>query len=149
MGIEGVGAEGSPRSPTAISNITNNNKTNNSHRTSSEKSSSDELEQGIIEEKGIGAEGSLESSMREEEGSCCTSSNVAFGTLARELSMRTRVASSAADPNGHIPLPVADEKSSSRPQLMHELAYLLLVVLAAALRRVLMNCVEVSVSIGE
>ena len=140
LGIEekGVSADGSLRSPTTISNSTNNN-----------KGSKKELELGNIEEKGVGTDGSLDSSTQEDEGPCRAVNN-ALGTPDLELSMCIRVASSAAaDPNGQIPLPVADQKSSSCLQLLHELARMLLAVVVIALQRVFMNYLEVSVRIGE
>jgi hypothetical protein len=130
---KGVSADGSLRSPTTISNSTNNN-----------KGSKKELELGNIEEKGVGTDGSLDSSTQEDEGPCRAVNN-ALDTLDRELSMCTRV----ADPNGQIPLSVADQKSSSCLQLLQELARMLLAVVVIALQRVFMNYLEVSVRIGE
>ena len=79
----------------------------------------------------------------------CVVAGVSVPNRAGSNGARSTHCAAPSTINSAIALPVADEKSSPRPQLMHELAYLLLVVLAAALRRVLMNCVEVSVSIGE
>jgi hypothetical protein len=137
---KGIGADGSPRRTTTTTTTTITT-------TTSEKSSKKEPELVIIEEKGNGANGSLESSLQEEEGPRRAVNN-AFGTLAQDLSMFIRVASSAVA-NGEIPLPVADNKSSPCLQLLQELARMLLVVIFIALQRVFMNCVEVSVSIGE